>query len=59
MLEISRTRLVIALTGIAAHALCNLPVLVFGLALLKREKLTLGTVARMTDKSPLPQEVGT
>lgn len=48
-----------AAAGIAAHALCNLPVLVFGLALLGREKLTLGTVARMTGKDPLPQEVGT
>lgn len=46
-----------AAAGIAAHALTNLPVLLFGLALLGREGLTLGKVARMTDAQP--QEVGT
>lgn len=46
-----------AAAGIAAHALTNLPVLLFGLVLLGREGLTLGKVARMTDGQP--QEVGT
>jgi len=46
-----------AAAGIAAHALANLPLLGFGLALLGREGLTLGQVARMAgDES---QEVGT
>lgn len=46
-----------AAAGIAAHALSNLPVFGFGLALLGREGLTLGKVTRMTDGQP--QEVGT
>ena len=41
-----------AAAGIAAHALTNVPVLLFGLALLGREGLTIGTVARMTDGQP-------
>ena len=46
-----------AAAGIAAHALANLPLLGFGLALLGREGLTLAKVARMTEDKP--QEVGT
>jgi len=46
-----------AAAGIAAHALANVPLLGFGLALLGRERLTLGKVARMTGEEP--QEVGT
>ena len=37
-----------AAAGISAHALSNLPVLVFGLALLGREGLSLGRVAEVT-----------
>jgi uncharacterized protein (TIRG00374 family) len=37
-----------AAAGIAAHALSNLPVLVFGLALLGREGLSLGRMAEVT-----------
>jgi len=37
-----------AAAGIAAHALTNLPILVFGLALLGREGLSLGRVAAVT-----------
>jgi uncharacterized membrane protein YbhN (UPF0104 family) len=37
-----------AAAGISAHALGNLPVLVFGLALLGREGLSLGRVAEVT-----------
>jgi uncharacterized protein (TIRG00374 family) len=37
-----------AAAGIAAHALTNLPILVFGLALLGREGLSLGRVAEVT-----------
>jgi uncharacterized protein (TIRG00374 family) len=37
-----------AAAGIAAHALSNLPVLAFGLALLGREGLSLGRVAEVT-----------
>jgi uncharacterized protein (TIRG00374 family) len=37
-----------AAAGIAAHALTNLPILVFGLALLGREGLSLGRVASVT-----------
>jgi uncharacterized membrane protein YbhN (UPF0104 family) len=37
-----------AAAGISAHALSNLPVLVFGLALLGREGLSLGRVAQVT-----------
>lgn len=36
--------------GITAHALANLPVLVFGLALMGREGLNLGRVAQVTDE---------
>ncbi len=43
--------------GIAAHALTNLPVLVFGLALLGREGLSLGRVAEMTRDEQKLQEV--
>ena len=41
-------RTVAAAAGIAAHALTNLPILVFGLALLGREGLSLGRVAAVT-----------
>ena len=41
-------RPVAAAAGISAHALGNLPVLVFGLALLGREGLSLGRVAEVT-----------
>ena len=37
-----------AAAGIAAHALTNLPVLVFGFALLGREGLSFGRVAEVT-----------
>jgi uncharacterized protein (TIRG00374 family) len=37
-----------AAAGISAHALSNLPILVFGLALLGREGLSLGRVAEVT-----------
>jgi len=43
--------------GIAAHALSNLPVLVFGLALLGREGLSLGRVAEVTRDEQKLQEV--
>jgi uncharacterized protein (TIRG00374 family) len=43
--------------GIAAHALSNLPVLVFGLALLGREGLSLGRVAEVTREEQKLQEV--
>jgi uncharacterized protein (TIRG00374 family) len=38
--------------GITAHALSNLPVLVLGLALLGRERLSLGRVAEVTEGAP-------
>jgi len=43
--------------GLAAHALTNLPILVFGLALLGREGLSLGRVAEVTRAGEAPQEV--
>jgi uncharacterized protein (TIRG00374 family) len=46
-----------AAAGIAAHALTNLPVLVFGLALLGREGLSLGRVAEVTREEQKLQEV--
>jgi uncharacterized protein (TIRG00374 family) len=46
-----------AAAGIAAHALTNLPILVFGLALLGREGLSLGRVSEVARESPSPQEV--
>jgi uncharacterized protein (TIRG00374 family) len=46
-----------AAAGIAAHALTNLPVLVFGLALLGREGLSLGRVAEVTRDEHELQEV--
>ena len=46
-----------AAAGIAAHALSNLPVLVFGLALLGREGLSLGRVAEVTRDEQKLQEV--
>jgi glycosyltransferase 2 family protein len=46
-----------AAAGIAAHALTNLPILVFGLALLGREGLSLGRVAEVTRESGALQEV--
>jgi uncharacterized protein (TIRG00374 family) len=46
-----------AAAGIAAHALTNLPILVFGLALLGREGLSLGRVAEVARESPSSQEV--
>jgi uncharacterized protein (TIRG00374 family) len=46
-----------AAAGIAAHALTNLPILVFGLALLGREGLSLGRVAEVTRDERTPQEV--
>jgi len=42
-----------AAAGIAAHALTNLPILVFGLALLGREGLSLGRVAEVTEEGAL------
>jgi len=39
-----------AAAGITAHAFANLPVLVLGLALLGREGLSLGRVARVTEE---------
>jgi uncharacterized protein (TIRG00374 family) len=46
-----------AAAGIAAHALSNLPVLVFGLALLGREGLSLGRVAEVARDEQKLQEV--
>ncbi len=46
-----------AAAGIAAHALSNLPILVFGLALLGREGLSLGRVAEVTRAGEDTQEV--
>jgi glycosyltransferase 2 family protein len=46
-----------AAAGIAAHALTNLPILVFGLALLGREGLSLGRVAQVTRDEQNLQEV--
>jgi hypothetical protein len=46
-----------AAAGIAAHALTNLPILVFGLALLGREGLSLGRVAEVTQDQQKLQEV--
>jgi uncharacterized protein (TIRG00374 family) len=46
-----------AAAGIAAHALSNLPILVFGLALLGREGLSLGRVAEVTQDAKKLQEV--
>jgi len=46
-----------AAAGISAHALSNLPVLVFGLALLGREGLSLGRVAEVTRDEQKLQEV--
>ncbi len=46
-----------AAAGIAAHALSNLPVLVLGLALLGRERLSLGRVAEVAREGQPPQEV--
>jgi uncharacterized protein (TIRG00374 family) len=46
-----------AAAGIAAHAFTNLPVLVFGLALLGREGLSLGRVAEVTRDEQKLQEV--
>jgi glycosyltransferase 2 family protein len=46
-----------AAAGIAAHALTNLPILVFGLALLGREGLSLGRVAEVTRDEQKLQEV--
>ena len=46
-----------AAAGIAAHALSNLPILVFGLALLGREGLSLGRVAEVTQDEQKLQEV--
>jgi uncharacterized protein (TIRG00374 family) len=46
-----------AAAGIAAHALTNLPILVFGLALLGREGLSLGRVAQVTRDEEKLQEV--
>jgi glycosyltransferase 2 family protein len=43
-----------AAAGIAGHALGNLPVLVLGLVFLGREGLTMGKVAKLTDKPPDP-----
>lgn len=50
-------RTVAAAAGIAAHALSNLPILVFGLALLGREGLSLGRVAEVTRDEQKLQEV--
>lgn len=46
-----------AAAGIAAHALTNLPVLAFGLALLGREGLSLGRVAEVARDEQKLQEV--
>jgi hypothetical protein len=46
-----------AAAGIAAHALSNLPVLVFGLAFLGREGLSLGRVAEVARDEQKLQEV--
>ena len=52
-----RTGATAAAAGISAHALSNLPVLVFGLALLGREGLSLGRVAEVTRDEQKLQEV--
>jgi uncharacterized protein (TIRG00374 family) len=46
-----------AAAGIAAHALSNLPILLFGLALLGREGLNLGRLAEATRSGADTQEV--
>jgi uncharacterized membrane protein YbhN (UPF0104 family) len=46
-----------AAAGISAHALSNLPVLVFGIVLLGREGLSLGRVAQVTRDEQKLQEV--
>jgi hypothetical protein len=46
-----------AAAGISAHALSNLPILAFGLALLGREGLSLGRVAEVTRDEQKLQEV--
>jgi uncharacterized protein (TIRG00374 family) len=46
-----------AAAGVAAHALTNLPVLAIGLALLGRERVSLGRVAAVTRESGSLQEV--
>jgi hypothetical protein len=46
-----------AAAGLAAHALTNLPLLVFGLALLGREGLTLGRMAEVAGEETELQEV--
>ena len=46
-----------AAAGIAAHALTNLPILVFGLALLGREGLSLGRLATVTREERKLSEV--
>jgi uncharacterized membrane protein YbhN (UPF0104 family) len=46
-----------AAAGLSAHALSNLPVLVFGLVLLGREGLSLGRVAEVTGDEQKLQEV--
>jgi hypothetical protein len=46
-----------AAAGITAHALTNLPILVFGLALLGREGISLGRVAEVTRDEQKLQEV--
>ncbi len=46
-----------AAAGIAAHALSNLPILLFGLAFLGREGLSLGRVAEVTRAGEETQEV--
>lgn len=46
-----------AAAGISAHALSNLPILVFGLALLGREGLSLGRVAEVTRSEEDRKEV--
>ncbi len=46
-----------AAAGIAAHALSNLPILLFGLAFLGREGLSLGRVAEVTRRGEETQEV--
>jgi uncharacterized protein (TIRG00374 family) len=51
------TREKAAAAGIAAHALSNLPILVFGLALLGREGLSLGRVAEVTRAEEEKKEV--
>ena len=46
-----------AAAAVAAHALTNLPILVFGLGLLGREGLSLGRVAQVTSDEQSLQEV--